>query len=98
MGLMVAVASMAPQLDCRQDAAPVRAVRAVATGIIDADNARDLERVLRHYTADAILMPPGEAAVPGRSASAVMSARACRHTALAAPPTSSVHVRNRLSF
>jgi uncharacterized protein (TIGR02246 family) len=68
MGLMVAAASMTPQLDCRPDAAPVREVRAVARGIIDADNARDLERVLRHYTADAILMPPGEAAVSGLAA------------------------------
>jgi uncharacterized protein (TIGR02246 family) len=71
MRLALAAASMMssePGLDCNLDAAPVSEVRAVATGIIDADNARDLERVLRYYTADAILMPPGEAAVTGLEA------------------------------
>lgn len=41
-------------------------LRAVAEGIIAADNARDLERVIDYYTVNAVLMPPGEAAVVGR--------------------------------
>jgi len=54
--------------DCRPEAAGVREVRAVALGIIAADNARDIERVLRYYAADAILMPPNESIVVGREA------------------------------
>lgn len=54
----------APQ--CAADAAEVRAIRAVAEGIVAADNRRDIERVLAAYTADAVLMPPGEAPVSGR--------------------------------
>ncbi|MEZ4456375.1 MAG: SgcJ/EcaC family oxidoreductase [Gemmatimonadales bacterium] len=45
-----------------------RAVRAVAEGIIAADNARDLERVLGYYAPDAVLLPPGEPPVQGRAA------------------------------
>ena len=54
--------------DCRQDSAAVREARAVASGIVDADNARDLERVLGYYAADAVLMPPGEGPVAGLAA------------------------------
>jgi len=54
--------------DCRQDSAAVREVLAVASGIVDADNARDLERVLGYYAADAVLMPPGEGPVAGLAA------------------------------
>jgi uncharacterized protein (TIGR02246 family) len=54
-----------PPAVCSSDAAQVRAVRAVATGIVTADNARDLERVLGFYASDAILLPPGEAPVAG---------------------------------
>ena len=54
--------------DCRQDSAAVREVRAVASGIVDADNARDLERVLGYYAADAVLLPPGEGPVAGLAA------------------------------
>jgi uncharacterized protein (TIGR02246 family) len=50
---------------CGPDEEAVRAVCAVATDIIAADNARDIERVLGYYTADANLMPPGEEAVSG---------------------------------
>ena len=53
---------------CNPGAEAARQARAVATGIIDADNARDIERVLRSYAADAILMPPGEKSVLGREA------------------------------
>jgi hypothetical protein len=39
----------------------LREIRAVASGIVAADNRRDAERVLAYYAADAVLMPPGEA-------------------------------------
>ena len=72
MQLALAAASMLRSepggLDCNPDAALVRAALGVATGIIEADNARDLERALGHYAQDAILMPPGETAVMGRDA------------------------------
>jgi uncharacterized protein (TIGR02246 family) len=55
-------------LECRPEAAAVREARAVAAGIVDADNARDLERVLGYYAADAVLLPPGESAVAGLAA------------------------------
>ena len=51
---------------CQPDASGVQEVRAVATGIVAADNQRDIERVLAYYTADAVLMPPGEPPVVGR--------------------------------
>ncbi len=41
-------------------------VRAVAEGIIAADNARDLDRVLGYYADDAVLMPPNEPPVQGK--------------------------------
>ena len=54
-------------LECRADASSgVREIRAVASGIVAADNRRDLERVLAYYAVDAILMPPGEVPVVGR--------------------------------
>jgi uncharacterized protein (TIGR02246 family) len=53
---------------CRPEAAAARAVRAVAEGIVAADNARDVERVVAHYAADAVLLPPGESPVHGRAA------------------------------
>lgn len=53
---------------CDTGSQAVLEARAVATGIITADNARDIERVLQYYTADAILMPPGEMPVVGREA------------------------------
>jgi uncharacterized protein (TIGR02246 family) len=52
--------------DCRPDAARVQEIRAVASGIVTADNRRDIASVLRFYAADAVLMPPGEAPVIGR--------------------------------
>lgn len=55
-----------PAVECRPDAAGVREIRAVATGIIAADNRRDIERVVAYYSADAVLMPPGEVPVVGR--------------------------------
>jgi uncharacterized protein (TIGR02246 family) len=52
-----------PRAACDADAA-----REVATGIVAADNAGDIERVLAYYAADAVLVPPGEAEVAGRDA------------------------------
>jgi uncharacterized protein (TIGR02246 family) len=43
-------------------------VRKVAEGIIAADNARDLSRVLSLYGDDAVLLPPGEDPVRGKAA------------------------------
>lgn len=54
--------------DCRQESPAGREVLAVASGIVEADNARDLERVLGYYAADAVFMPPGEGAVAGLAA------------------------------
>jgi uncharacterized protein (TIGR02246 family) len=53
---------------CTHTPADSLAVVAVAAGIIDADNARDLERVLTYYAPDAVLHPPGEGPVTGRDA------------------------------
>lgn len=44
------------------------AVRKVAEGIVKADNARDLGRVLDYYAEDAVLHPPMESDVVGRAA------------------------------
>jgi uncharacterized protein (TIGR02246 family) len=40
-------------------------VRAVVSGILDADNHADIERVLSYYHDDAILMPPGRDEIKG---------------------------------
>lgn len=40
-------------------------VRAVVSGILDADNQADLERVLSYYRDDAVLMPPGKEEIRG---------------------------------
>jgi uncharacterized protein (TIGR02246 family) len=53
-------------LQCRADAPAVRDIRAVADGIVSADNRRDIEAVLALYAPDAVLMPPGEPPVVGR--------------------------------
>jgi uncharacterized protein (TIGR02246 family) len=42
------------------------AVRSTAIGIIAADNARVLSRVLTYYAPDAVLLSPGETPVTGR--------------------------------
>ena len=60
-----AVAAPAAQ-ECGQDTVGVREIRAVATGIIAADNERAIERVVAYYTLDAIWMPPEQDAVIGR--------------------------------
>lgn len=53
-------------VECGPDDPAVRDVRAVAAGIVAADNRRDIERVVAYYSVDAVLMPPGEAPVVGR--------------------------------
>jgi ketosteroid isomerase-like protein len=50
----------------RADDGTLAGVRAVAEGIIAADNARALERVLDFYAADAVLLPPNEPPVAGK--------------------------------
>ena len=50
---------------CQSDSTAAAAVRAVADGIISADNARDLNRVRGFYAPDAVLMPLNEAPVRG---------------------------------
>jgi uncharacterized protein (TIGR02246 family) len=57
-------ASPAPH--CRADNSTVREIRAVASGIVAADNRADIERVIAYYSTDAVVMPPGEAPVVGR--------------------------------
>lgn len=64
--MAAAVAAPAPACEVNRDAGAH--VRAVATGIVDADNASALERVLAYYAADAMLLPPGEAPVTGQGA------------------------------
>jgi uncharacterized protein (TIGR02246 family) len=50
----------------RADPADVERARAVATGIIEADNLRDIDRVLDLYADDAVLLPPNEPPVTGK--------------------------------
>jgi uncharacterized protein (TIGR02246 family) len=66
--LAIGASAAQPADDCDAGAEAVREVRAVAEGIIAADNARDIERVLGYYADDAVLMPPGEQPVTGRDA------------------------------
>ena len=58
--LVLCVAWAPAALPCSGDAAADSAVRAVVEGLIAADNARDIGRVLDSYAADAVLMPPNE--------------------------------------
>lgn len=66
--LVLSVPSTLLGQGCAHSAADTAAVRAVAVGIIAADNARDLARVLGYYAPDAELYPPGEPVVRGRPA------------------------------
>jgi uncharacterized protein (TIGR02246 family) len=50
---------------CQPNPAAEAKVRAVAEGIITADNKRDLKSVLSYYATDAILMPPGGNIIAG---------------------------------
>jgi uncharacterized protein (TIGR02246 family) len=69
----IAVASIViqpanPAAECRADSPAVKAIRAVADGIIAADNARDITGVMNAYASDAWLMPPNESPVQGHAA------------------------------
>jgi uncharacterized protein (TIGR02246 family) len=50
----------------RAHPADVEEARAVATGIIEADNLRDIDRVLELYADDAVLLPPNAPPVIGK--------------------------------
>ena len=66
MILLLSIALLQPAgRDCRADSPGVQAIRAVADGIVAADNARDLSRVMNSYAVDAWLMPPNESPVQG---------------------------------
>lgn len=67
MILLLSLALLQPPADCRADAAAVKAVRAVADGIIAADNARDIARLMNSYAEDAWLMPPNESPLQGHA-------------------------------
>jgi len=54
--------------EIEQQQSEVAAVRRVLESVIAADNARDVEAVLAQYADDAVLLPPGEAAVDGKQA------------------------------
>jgi acetoin utilization deacetylase AcuC-like enzyme len=68
IGLLLAAGTARSALRCDPDVAGAAYVRAVAEGIVAADNARDLERVLGYYAPRATLMPPGEPPVTGHEA------------------------------
>ena len=68
MILLLSIALLQPSADCHVDSAAVKAVRAVADGIIAADNARDITRVMGSYAADAWLLPPNDVPVRGHAA------------------------------
>jgi uncharacterized protein (TIGR02246 family) len=61
-------AASPPPAACAAEPRAAGEVRAVAEGIIAADNARDLARVLASYAPDAVLLPPGEGPVIGAAA------------------------------
>lgn len=68
LGVFMPVSLAGAEKRCDPKDKSVREVRQVALGIIAADNARNVERVLSYYAADAILLPPGEPPVVGRDA------------------------------
>ena len=66
IALWISLAFVRPApASCPPDGADAREVRAVAEGIVEADNARDIGRVQSSYAPDAVLMPPNEAPVRG---------------------------------
>jgi len=66
--LLLPTLAAGPGNACEKESRQVPRVRAVAKGIIAADNASDIERVLGYYAPDAVLLPPNEAPVVGREA------------------------------
>src|SRR5262245_21968559 len=65
---MLFVLAAGPATSCDLGSSPARDVAAVATGIIEADNARAIEKVLAFYAPGAVLIPPGQPPVVGRTA------------------------------
>jgi uncharacterized protein (TIGR02246 family) len=63
--VLTLLAGSTPAWACNGDST---GVRAVAEGIVAADNAHDIGRVLDYYADDAVLMPPNEHPVTDRSA------------------------------
>ena len=68
LAIVFVLAAGAAGPSCDVAASPAREVAAVATGIIEADNARALERVLAFYAPSAVLLPPGQPPVAGFAA------------------------------
>lgn len=66
LALAASPAWTAQARECRPETPQVGEALAVADGIVAADNRGDIEAVLEYYSADAVLMPPGEAPVVGR--------------------------------
>jgi len=66
--LIIAATTGGAAAACDPNPVPVAQARAVAVGIVDADNASALERVLEHYAPDAMLLPPNEPPVQGHAA------------------------------
>jgi uncharacterized protein (TIGR02246 family) len=66
--LPVIAAAAQPPMSCAPDARGAAAVRQVVTGIVDADNQRDLDRVMTFYAPDAVLLPPNSEPVAGAAA------------------------------
>jgi uncharacterized protein (TIGR02246 family) len=65
LAVVLVFAAEATAPSCDAAASPAREVAAVATGIIEADNAGAIERVLAFYAPDAVLLPPGQPPVVG---------------------------------
>ena len=68
MSLALSASAAPAETRCDASAPGAAEVRAVAEGIIGADNARDLDRVLGYYAPGATLLPPGEPPVTGHDA------------------------------
>jgi ketosteroid isomerase-like protein len=66
ISLWISLAIVLPASEsCVADGDDARQVRAVAEGIVLADNARDIGRVQGSYAPDAVLMPPNEMPIRG---------------------------------
>ena len=68
IGLLLPLTTARSAPRCDPDGAGAADVRAVAEGIVAADNARDIERVIGYYAPRATLMPLGEPPVTGHEA------------------------------
>lgn len=64
----MSLASASPAVSQPSGDTEIRKVREVVQGIVAADNARDLAKVMSCYADDAVLFPPNESAVRGKAA------------------------------